>query len=250
MTSCPGCGSPLSDPAQRCPSCGAAVPGAIAPNPQATVWTVVASAGPLVLVESQAEYAVYDQLHSYGRWPRSEDGYRLAYETYGAYSQSLAHGVAYAGTGYQDPARLGLPSDPVLKSQTYSAPLSFVGSTRRIAAWASKLATRSPVYAVLGWTLAIIAMLSAWSFILWWYIVIFGLFGIFVIPYRLVRRSSRKNLHVQRTALASQQAMLVQQQAMMQQAAQQPPYRTPSPPQAPPAPPSLPSSNPPGQPPA
>lgn len=102
----------------------------------------------------------------------------------------------------------------------------------------------------MAWVAAVITMLLAWSFILGWYVVIFGLFGIFVIPYRLVRRSSRKTQHVQRTALATQQAMYQQQAMMMQQLAatqsgqhQQPPaaYPLPEPPSpslSPPPPPS------------
>ncbi len=31
----------------------------------------------------------------------------------------------------------------------------------------------------------------AWSFVAMWYVVIFGLFGIFVIPFRLLTRSGR-----------------------------------------------------------
>ncbi len=137
------------------------------------------------------------------------------------HSQSLLHGLAYTGAGYQDPDRLGLPTTPVLKSQTYAAPLSFIGSFRRIAAWASKFAKRSPARAALGWTLGVIAIVLTWAFVACWYLVVFGLFGIFVIPYRLVRRSSRKTRHIQETALATQQAMLQQQQVLLQQLAQQ-----------------------------
>ena len=68
-----------------------------------------------------------------------------------------------------------------------------------------------------------------------------------MIPYRLVRRSSRKSLHVQRTTLATQQAMYHQQQVMMQRLAQQQPYPSPNqfPPVTPPpvAPPLGPGGN-------
>jgi hypothetical protein len=116
---------------------------------------------------------------------------------------------------------MGLPVDPVIKSQSYAAPMSFVGSTRRLVAWANKTSKRSPAIAALAWTLSILAMLFAWSFIMIWYFIIFGLFGVFVIPFRLMRRSSRKSLHVQKTTLATQQAMY-QQMSMMQQQIQQP----------------------------
>ncbi len=235
VATCPRCGGAVLEEAPQCPTCGF-VPEQRATSIQSAIpWTVLAATGPLVLANSDDEYAVYDDRRTYGRWPKTPEGYRFASETYSAHSQSLVHGVAYMTAGYQDPARLGLPTDPVLKSQTYSAPLSYVGSTRRLIAWAGKVAKRSPVYAVLCWTLAIITMLLAWAFITCWYVVVFGLFGIFVIPYRLVRRSSRKSQHIQRTALATQQAMLQQQQAMIQQLAQQQAYLASG--QAPPLPP-------------
>jgi hypothetical protein len=218
----------------------------MSPSSQSPSWTVLSASGPLVLAQSEQEYSVYDQRNSYGRWPRTEEGYRFDSETFAAHSQSLAHGVAYTATGYRDPVALGLPVDPVIKSKSYAAPLSFVGSSRRLIAWASKLAKRSPAYAVLGWVLATIAILAAWSFILVWYMVIFGLFGIFVIPYRLIRRSSRKSLHVQQTTLATQQAMY-QKMATMQQVANQQPYMAPGQPLGGPAlpPPGAPPSLPP-----
>ena len=180
-------------------------------------WTVVASDGPLMLAQSGQEYAVYDQQNSYGRWPLTEEGHRYAIQTYEAHRQSLVHGIAYTATGYQDPTRLGLPTEPIIKSKTYASPMSFVGSTRRIIAWAGKMAKRSPALAAVGWTLGILFMLFMWCFLVFWYFIIFGLFGIFVLPFRAMRRGQRKNLHTQQTALATQQAML-QQMAMQQQA--------------------------------
>lgn len=188
---------------------------------QPETWSLVASAGDLYLAQSSFEYAVYDTNRSYGRWPLTNEGYGLAVQMYEAHNQSLAHGIAYAATGYQDPARLGLPTEPVMKSKSYAAPLSFVGSTRRIVAWANSTQARNPAVGVVAWVGAAIALLIAWTFLVFWYFLIFGLFGVFVIPYRLVRRSQRKNMHVQQTSLATQQAMLqqmaVQQQALAQQ---------------------------------
>ncbi|HSZ36790.1 MAG TPA: hypothetical protein VK773_06830 [Acidimicrobiales bacterium] len=211
-------------------------------------WTVIAAAGAIMFAKSSQEYAVYDQTKTYGRWPLTDDGYRYAFQTYQAYQQSPEHGVAYQATGYQDPERLGLPTEPVVKSQTYASPMSYVGSTRRIVAWAGKTAQRSPSYAVLAWVLGAFALLFMWSFLLIWYFVVFFLFGIFMIPYRLVRRSQRKSLHVQKTTLATQQAMLQQMaQQQRQTMAQQP---MPAPPQAggQPLPPPPPSAIPPPQP--
>ncbi len=204
-----------------------------APMPQ---WHVLSNWGSLTLGQSPEGYAVYDERTTHGRWPLTEEGQRFAYETFEAHRQSLAHGVAYTATGYQDPERLGLPTDPKIKSQTYASPMSYVGSTRRIVSWATKLAKRSPAYGVLAWVSAVLALLFMWSFLIFWYFVVFFLFGIFTFPYRLIRRSQRKTLHVQKTALATQQAMLQQmaaQQAQMQRP--QPGFPPPGlPPSAPP----------------
>lgn len=232
MATCTGCGEELGDAAQ-CRSCGLVVPGQLSPvRAVQEQWTIMASSGPVVLGQSEHEFAVYDLQRTYGRWPRTDDGYRYACEAYEAHCQSLAHGLAYSAAGYQDPARLGLPTEPVLKSKTYSAPLSYIGSFRRIVPWASKFAKRSPLHAALGWTLGIISLVLVWAFVTVWYFFVFGLFGIFVIPYRLVRRSSRKTQHIQATALATQQAMFQQQQALLQQLAQQQMMTAQSAPQA------------------
>ena len=53
------------------------------------VWLLVASSGGLMLGQSQHEYAVYDQKNNFGSWPLTEEGYRLATQTYQAHRQSL-----------------------------------------------------------------------------------------------------------------------------------------------------------------
>jgi hypothetical protein len=229
MATCPQCGTEENEGVSACASCGTAlqVQTAQTLESQPVAWTVLAAQGPLALGSSSFEYAVYDHDRTYGRWPNTPEGYRLASETFGAYAQSSAHGVAYSATGYRDPARLGLPTTPVVKSQTYAAPLSFVGSTRRILAWTKGTVERNPRLSVLLWILTVVALLITWAFVALWYSVVFGLFGIFMIPYRLIRRSQRKSLHVQQTALATQQAMF-QQMTMMQQQAQ--PYSEVAPP--------------------
>jgi len=237
MTTCARCGQQLADGVAQCPTCGLLALQQTSSIQPAETWTVLATSGPLMLAHSDEQFAVYDQQRTYGRWPKTDEGYRFAYEAYAAHSQSLLHGLAYTSTGYRDPDRLGLPTTPVLKSQTYAAPLSFIGSFRRIAAWASRLAKRSPAHAALGWTLGVIAILLTWAFVACWYFVVFGLFGIFVIPYRLVRRSSRRTQHIQATALATQQAMLQQQQVLLQQLALQQHQQTMTGQSTPPAPP-------------
>jgi len=78
-------------------------------------WTALAASGPLVLGQSEEQFAVYDQQRTYGRWPKTDQGYRFASEAYAAHSQSLLHGLAYTSAGYQDPDRLGLPPSPVAR---------------------------------------------------------------------------------------------------------------------------------------
>jgi hypothetical protein len=194
-------------------------------SPSSQTWTVVASSGGLVLGQSPEHYAVYDQQNHYGAWPLTTEGYDYAV-------RSLAHGIAYTTTGYEDPTRLGLPTEAKVKSQTYASPLSYVGSTRRILAWVSKASKRSPAFTILTWTAAILAMLFMWVFLFFWYFVVFFLFGIFTFPYRFIRRSQRKNLHVQQTALATQQAMLQQMSIQQQQILRQQQGSYPQPPGA------------------
>lgn len=70
-----------------------------------------------------------------------------------------------------------------------SAPTSFSGSAARI--W--KMTDSDNVW--LKWLLLVPIALGlifmAWSFVVIWYVVIFGLFGILVIPFRLLTRSGR-----------------------------------------------------------
>ncbi len=70
-----------------------------------------------------------------------------------------------------------------------SAPTSFSGSAQRI--W--KITnTDNPM---LKWfvlvPVALCLIMGVWMLVFIWYIVIFGLFGIFVIPFRLLTRSGR-----------------------------------------------------------
>ena len=200
--------------------------------PVTQAWTVLTTNGVLGLAQSSTEYAVYNQNSLLGTWPLTSEGYKYAVQTYEAHQQSPAHGAAYTATGYQDPERLELPTEPVVKSKTYASPMSYIGSTRRIVGWSSQLAKRSPAYAVLGWTLGISALLFMYVFLLFWYFVVFGLFGVLMIPYRLIRRSQRKNLHVQQTSLATQQAMLQQMAIQQQQIQRQQQGQCTPPPQA------------------
>jgi hypothetical protein len=74
-----------------------------------------------------------------------------------------------------------------------SAPMSFVGSTARI--WRLTRASTQAWARVLLGSLAVLLLPVAWVGVLAWYAVVFGLFGLFAIPFRLIRRGQRKQLH-------------------------------------------------------
>jgi hypothetical protein len=110
--------------------------------------------------------------------------------------------------------QLIIPTTPVLEKKTYAATLSYVGITRRTTAWVRKVGT-SPAVAALAWGAAVTFLLFMYVFLVFWYLVTGFFFGWLMIPFRLVRRSHRKQAHLQQTQLATMQAMLVQQQQQM-----------------------------------
>ena len=126
--------------------------------------------------------------------------------------------VAPVTVGYA-PAPV-LPQVPVVKGKSYASPLSFIGSARRIGAAINRISNGNVPLAVFLWVLGVTAIAVAWTFVAAWYVVIFGLFGIFTFPFRLMRRSQRKSQHLQQVSLATQQAMLLQQQQLLQQRGQ------------------------------
>lgn len=70
-----------------------------------------------------------------------------------------------------------------------SAPTSFSGSAARI--WRITGSNNAVVKWLLLVPIALCLILMAWSLVAIWYVIIFGLFGIFVIPFRLLTRSGR-----------------------------------------------------------
>jgi len=72
-----------------------------------------------------------------------------------------------------------------------SAPFSFAGSAQRI--W--KITKNDN--ALLKWLLlapvALTLIMFAWMFVCFWYVIMYVVFGIFFIPFRLWRRGARKN---------------------------------------------------------
>lgn len=86
----------------------------------------------------------------------------------------------------------------------FSSPMSFVGSTRRAIAWATKHDT--PAMKIAAWTGVLLWLPLFWTFLALWYLVAFGVFGIITVPVRFFRRSQRKSL-----ALQQQQTELMRQ---------------------------------------
>lgn len=80
-----------------------------------------------------------------------------------------------------------------LKSENIiiSAPLSFSGSAARI--WKISRTDNVPLKWLVLIPIALLLVMCAWMFVAIWYFVLYVLFGIFFIPFRLWRRGARKN---------------------------------------------------------
>ena len=70
-----------------------------------------------------------------------------------------------------------------------SAPFSFAGSAQRI--W-KMTDVDNPFLKFILALIAIVFIMFAWMFVACWYFVLYVLFGILFIPWRLLRRGSRK----------------------------------------------------------
>lgn len=70
-----------------------------------------------------------------------------------------------------------------------SAPTSFTGSAQRI--WKITATGNAWIKWLVLAPIALFVIMCAWMLVFMWYIVIFGLFGVFVIPFRLLTRSGR-----------------------------------------------------------
>ena len=92
-----------------------------------------------------------------------------------------------------------------------SAPTSFSGSAARI--WKLTKSNNDLLKWLLLVPIALGLIFMAWSFVAIWYIIIFGLFGIFVIPFRLLTRSGRKR---KRNALQHRELLEVIRDGKMQ----------------------------------
>jgi hypothetical protein len=110
-----------------------------------------------------------------------------------------------------------VPQTPIVAKRTYAAPMSYIGSSRRIWSWTRSWGGRNVVLGILAFFVLTSAVLLAWAVVTVWYFVVVLLFSWLLIPYRLIRRSHRKHEHLQRQQLATMQAMLVNQQRALRE---------------------------------
>lgn len=80
-----------------------------------------------------------------------------------------------------------------------SSPLSFTGSTQRL--WRPVHHAANPAAKVALGALVVVALLFVWTFIVCWYL----LWGLLVVPWRLLRRGQRRQKHFDRTVAQMQQ---------------------------------------------
>lgn len=81
--------------------------------------------------------------------------------------------------------------------QTYASPMSFAGATRRLLGWPGPMKL-----------LGLLLLPIVWVALVPWYFVVFVIFGVFTIPFRLIRRGQRKSLATQKQMLAEQRAQI------------------------------------------
>jgi hypothetical protein len=106
---------------------------------------------------------------------------------------------------------------PITPKQTFASPMSYVGITRRTTAWVRHVGQSGPVQAIFAWTAAVLFLIMMYAVLVVWYFVIFVIFGLLTLPYRIIRRSQRKQTALQAQQLATMQAMLVNQQRVLNQ---------------------------------
>lgn len=104
-----------------------------------------------------------------------------------------------------------VPTTPIYAKKTYASPMSYVGSLRRVTAWIRSFGD-TPPKAIAAWLLGAAAISIMWAVVTAWYVVTVILFGVFMIPFRFIRRGHRKQVHLQEQQLATMQAMMINQQ--------------------------------------
>jgi hypothetical protein len=124
--------------------------------------------------------------------------------------------VTHSSKTFSEPIQY-VPQAPILDKTTYASPMSYVGSGRRTTAWIRKVG-KTPVAASLAWSVGVVWIAAMWLVVLpVYYFFTLIIFGWLMIPFRLVRRSHRKQEHLQKAQLATMQAMMVQQQQALMQ---------------------------------
>jgi Flp pilus assembly protein TadB len=105
-----------------------------------------------------------------------------------------------------------MPEQPIMKKQTYSAVMSYAGSSRRLWAWTHGWGSKNLPLSVLAWSTFTVALAVTWAIVTVWYAFTILIFWWLLFPFRLMRRSQRKQEAYQKQQLATMQAMLVNQQ--------------------------------------
>lgn len=104
------------------------------------------------------------------------------------------------------PPRLPRPQRLASEQVVVQAPFSFSGSARRL--WRPVKNTANPAAKAAVGTLMVVLIATAWIFIACWYLF----FGIFLVPFRLIRRGGRKRKQDDRRHREMVAAMQAQQQ--------------------------------------
>jgi hypothetical protein len=90
------------------------------------------------------------------------------------------------------PPYAGQVPDVIVKTETrgaiVSAPLSYTGSCQRIWRWTGDLDVPNWLHITLLTVAALIVIPVVWTFVTAWYLF----FGLWLVPYRLIRRGQRK----------------------------------------------------------
>lgn len=75
----------------------------------------------------------------------------------------------------------------------YASPLSFSGSGSRLTTWGKRASLNRPPWIQISiWILVVSAITVVWALVFSWYVLIYTMFGLWVIPYRLIRRGQRR----------------------------------------------------------
>lgn len=82
----------------------------------------------------------------------------------------------------------------MVSQRTYASPMSFTRSTKSTVVWARRTLDRNPApwFRIIVGTGVVLILALMWSFLVMWYMLAFFFFGLWVIPFRLIRRGQRR----------------------------------------------------------